>query len=145
MYPSESVEGYHAAVSVEYVAENIELREEVLSGNYQVKPTIDFIINERGHTRQIEAPVVRDRRRLKAFRRMFDRGQMTEAEIYDAYQSWRGTVIIDHNACERSIRAMDRLYSSLFPPHQEQPKRSRKTLVMRANREAESEDLRYIV
>ncbi len=110
-----------------------------LQVKYIIRPT-GKIVKAMSHNK-----IVRERRRLKAFRRMFDRGQMTEAEIYDAYQSWRGTVIIDHNACERSIRAMDRLYSSLFPPHQEQPKRSRKTLVMRANREAESEDLRYIV
>lgn len=110
-----------------------------LQVKYIIRPT-GKIVKAMSHNK-----IVRERRRLKAFRRMFDRGQMTEAEIYDAYQSWRGTVIIDHNACERSIRAMDRHYTELFPPHQEQPKRSRKTLVMRANREAESEDLRYIV
>ena len=110
-----------------------------LQVKYIIRPT-GKIVKAMSHNK-----IVRERRRLKAFRRMFDRGQMTEAEIYDAYQSWRGTVIIDHNACERSIRAMDRHYSELFPSHQEHPKRSRRALVMRANREAESEDLRYIV
>lgn len=110
-----------------------------LQVKYTITPT-GHIVKSMSHNK-----IVRERRRLKAFRRMFDRGQMTEAEIYDAYQSWRGTVIIDHNACEHSIRAMDRLYSSLFPPHQEQPKRSRKTLVIQANKEADTEDLRYIV
>ena len=106
---------------------------------YIIRPT-GKIVKAMSHNK-----IVRERRRLKAFRRMFDRGQMTETEIYDAYQSWRGTVIIDHNACERSIRAMDKLYSNLFPPHQEQPKRSRRTLVIQANKEADTEDLRYIV
>ena len=110
-----------------------------LQVKYIIRPT-GKIVKAMSHNK-----IVRERRRLKAFRRMFDRGQMTETEIYDAYQSWRGTVIIDHNACERSIRAMDKLYSNLFPPHQEQPKRSRRTLVIQANKEADTEDLRYIV
>ena len=40
---------------------NIELMDEVLGGTYAVKPTVDFLLNERGHIRKIEAPVVRDR------------------------------------------------------------------------------------
>ena len=85
---------------------NIELREEVLSGQYRVKPTIDFTINERGHIRQIEAPVVRD-----------------------------------HNACEHSLRTMDTTYASLFPPHQEQPKRSRRALIVQTNHNINAEEL----
>ena len=89
--------------------------------------------------------IVRERRRLKAFRRMLSKGQMTEDEIWNAYQSWRGTIIIDHNACARSIEAMDKLYASLFPPHKEAPKPSRRALVIQANRELDPEDLKYIV
>ena len=40
---------------------NVQLQDDVLSGQYRVSPTIDFTINERGHIRKIEAPVVRDR------------------------------------------------------------------------------------
>ena len=43
------------------LVKNIELQADVLSGKYKVSPTVDFILNERGHIRQIEAPVVRDR------------------------------------------------------------------------------------
>lgn len=110
-----------------------------LQVKYTITPT-GHIVKSPSHNK-----VVRERRRLKAFRRMLDSGQMTEAQIWEAYHSWRGTVILDHNACDRTIRAMDRHYSELFPPHQEQPKRSRRTLVIQANREAETEDLRYIV
>ena len=120
---------------------NLELREEILSGQYRVKPTIDFTLNKRGHIRQIEAPVVRDRRRLKAFRRQLDLGMMTEPQIWEAYQSWRGSVVRDHNACEHSLRAMDALYASLFPPHQERPKRSRRALIVQMNHNINAEEL----
>ena len=89
---------------------NLELREEVLSGAYRVRPTVDFTISERGHVRQIEAPVVRD-----------------------------------HNACDHSLRKMDALYASLVPPHQQQPRPGRRALVVQANREAGTEELRQIV
>lgn len=87
--------------------------------------------------------IVRERRRLKAFRRMLDTGQMTVEEIWRAYQSWHGSVINDHNACHRSVKAMDALYDSLFPPHIEQQTPSRRALVIQANSEADTKDLRY--
>ena len=87
--------------------------------------------------------IVRERRRLKAFRRMLDTGQMTVEEIWRAYQSWRGSVINDHNACHRSVQAMDALYDNLFPPHIDQQTPSRHALVIQANREADTKDLRY--
>ena len=43
------------------LARNVQLRDEVLQHRYKVSPTIDFTINERGHIRNIEAPVVKDR------------------------------------------------------------------------------------
>ena len=85
--------------------------------------------------------IVRERRRLKAFRRQFDLGIMTEAQIWEAYQSWRGSVVRDHNACEHSLRAMDALYASLFQPHQEQPKRSRRALIVQTNHNINAEEL----
>lgn len=110
-----------------------------LQVKYQVKPT-GRVLKMLSHSK-----IVRERRRLKAFRRMLSKGQMTEDEIWNAYQSWRGTIIIDHNACARSIEAMDKLYASLFPPHKEAPNPSRRALVVQANRELEPEDLKYIV
>ena len=40
------------------LVKNLELQEQVLNGTYHVSPTVDFTLNERGHIRQIEAPVV---------------------------------------------------------------------------------------
>jgi hypothetical protein len=102
---------------------------------YTVEPT-GHITKAMSHNK-----IVRERRRLKAFRRQFDIGMMTEAQIWEAYQSWRGSVVRDHNACEHSIRAMDTLYTSLFPLHQEQPKCSRRALIIQTNRNINAEEL----
>lgn len=102
---------------------------------YTVEPT-GHITKAMSHNK-----IVRERRRLKSFRRQFDLGIMTEAQIWEAYQSWRGSVVRDHNACEHSIRAMDALYASLFPPHQEQTKRSRRALIVQTNHNINAEEL----
>lgn len=94
--------------------------------------------------RMSHGKVVRERRRLKAFRRMMDAGQMTENSIWEAYQSWRGSVVRDHNACYQTVVNIDKLYASLFPPHHERTKLKRSNIVRRANREAETEDLKYL-
>lgn len=93
--------------------------------------------------RPSRSKIVRERRRLKAFRRMYDKGQMTENDIYNCYQSWRGSVIREHNACHNIVASMDALYQSLFPIHQKREKPSRKRMVKAINHEAETEDLKY--
>ena len=93
--------------------------------------------------RPSRSKIVRERRRLKAFRRMYDKGQMTEADIYNCYHSWRGSVIREHNACRNVVANMDALYQSLFPAHQQREKPSRKRMVKAINHEAETEDLKY--
>lgn len=102
---------------------------------YTVEPT-GHITKAMSHNK-----IVRERRRLKAFRRQFDLGEMTEAQIWEAYQSWRGSVVRDHNACEHSLHAMDALYARLFPLHQEQPKRSRRALIAQMNHNINAEEL----
>ena len=102
---------------------------------YTVEPT-GHITKAMSHNK-----IVRERRRLKAFRRQFDLGMMTEPQIWEAYQSWRGSVVRDHNACEHSTRAMDATYASLFPSHQEQPKRSRRALIVQTNHNINAEEL----
>lgn len=72
--------------------------------------------------------IVRERRRLKAFRRMLDIGKMTETEIYNCYKSWKGTVIVDHNACHKTLRNMDLLYNSLFTKHEPEKRIGRNEL-----------------
>lgn len=93
--------------------------------------------------RMSHGKVARERRRLKSFRRLCDEGRMTEADVWECYQSWRGSAVKDHNACHDTLRRMDALYASLFPPHEKQPKALRSAIVRAANREAETQDLRY--
>ena len=54
--------------------------------------------------------MARERRRLRKFRNLYDKGVMTELEIHNAYKSWRNTIIKDCNACQKTIESMDRLY-----------------------------------
>ena len=88
--------------------------------------------------------VVRERRRLRSFRRMMDDGKMTENDISEAYQSWRGTITNDHNAYYNTIISIDKLYSSLFPKHQKPNRETRSKLVKQSNMEADTEDLKLL-
>lgn len=108
---------------------------------------IKYTVTPTGHITKAMShnKIVRERRRLASFRKMLDSGVMTEPQIWEAYQSWRGSVVRDHNACDHSLREMDALYASLFPPHQQQPRQGRRALVVQANREAGTEELRQIV
>lgn len=95
--------------------------------------------------RMTHGKIVRERRRLKAFKRMYDQGVMTEEEIWNCYHSWRGTVVKDHNACHNSIASMDELYKSLFPEHKEKERLGRNAIALSINRDAETRDLKFIV
>jgi RNA-directed DNA polymerase len=55
---------------------------------------------------------VRQRRKLKKFKRFLDAGQMNMANIRTSYMSWRG--FIAHKNARRTIRTMDALYQQLF-------------------------------
>jgi hypothetical protein len=90
----------------------------------------------------------KERRRLKAFRRRYDEGDLKEPDIWNAYKSWRGTLVREHNACHKTLLRMDKLYHSLFPMHVEPDKKvkpSRCAIVEMAYKEAESEFLYHIV
>lgn len=69
---------------------NLELREDVLQGTYRVSPTIDFSLNERGHIRKIEAPVVRDRIVQKPLSMQLLIPTIRPHLIYDNYASLEG-------------------------------------------------------
>ncbi len=58
--------------------------------------------------------IVRERNRLKALKRIYDRGLINEKEAYNCYNSWRGSMIKEHNACFTTITNMDNLYKELF-------------------------------
>lgn len=75
------------------LVKNLELQEQVLNGTYRVSPTVDFTLNERGHIRQIEAPVVRDRIVQKTLMKHVLTPSLRPFLIYDNYASLtlRGT------------------------------------------------------
>lgn len=88
--------------------------------------------------------IVRERRRLKAFKRLYGLGIMSENEVWNCYQSWRGTIVKEHNACYHSIRSMDMLYKSLFPVHEEPRKVGRKEKFEGIFKTANTNDLNKI-
>lgn len=105
-----------------------------LQVKYNILPTGKIL------KRPSHGKIVRERRRLVAFKRMYDLGKMTEGEIWNCYQSWRGTVVKDHNAYYHSIQGMDRLYKRLFPEHKEEPKKGRNELAAEIYNEMEAGD-----
>ena len=81
----------------------------------QIKYSID---GQRVIKRPTHSKVVRERRRLKKYRYLLDKGITIEFDVHNAYKSWRNGVIKDCNACCKTIRNMDRLYENLFPEHE---------------------------
>lgn len=75
---------------------------------------IKYILTDSGHL--IRIPVkdnfVRERRKLKSFRKMLDAGIMTFDDIYMQYKSWKGN--LKKYDCNISLRNMDKLFLSLF-------------------------------
>lgn len=56
--------------------------------------------------------ITRQRRKLKAFRRMLDRGEITMQQINQSYQSWRGGMLrLD---AHDTVLSMDALFKELF-------------------------------
>lgn len=76
-----------------------------------------YIITRTGGIRTIptRSKLLRERRRLKAFRRLVDKGRMTAYEAWMAYKSWRGSVMTDYNSCFRALKKMDAVFWQLFP------------------------------
>ena len=72
---------------------NLTLRNEVLNGTYRISKTIDFQLNERGKTRDIHAPTIRDRVLQKVVVQHILIPYLTKPLIYDNYASLkrRGT------------------------------------------------------
>ncbi len=57
--------------------------------------------------------ITRERRKLKAYKRLYDKGKITELEILCAYRSWKGAILSDCS-CYKSINNLDELYIELF-------------------------------
>ena len=87
--------------------------------------------------------VVRERRRLKAFRRLVDRGEMTVEDARNCYLSWRGSESKNHNACHNTIHEMDMLFKALFPEKIVHVKPKRSEVVTEINKNIETEDIKH--
>ena len=72
---------------------NLELQEDLRNGTYQVQPTVNFWISERGRQRYIESPTIRDRIVQKVLTTFILIPYLTKPLIYDNYASLkdRGT------------------------------------------------------
>ena len=69
---------------------------------------------------------------------------MTEDDVWQCYQSWRGSQEKDHTNCHRSLAKMDHVYSSMFKPATKRQRQKRSDIVRQVNREAEPIDFEYI-
>ena len=82
--------------------------------------------------RPTHSKIVRARKRLKKYKLLYDKGLMSESDIYNAYKSWRNGMLKDCNTCKKSIDTMDKLYKELFLSHEKVYKVRRKELINKA-------------
>ena len=104
-----------------------------------------YIITETGavKTSPTRDKLLRERRRLKAFRRLVDKGQMTTYEAWMAYKSWRGSVMTDYNSCFRALKRMDAVFWQLFPVITHPVKKNRYAVETDIWNGLEPSDLKY--
>ena len=78
---------------IDLLPRTLKIQEEVRNGTYRVKPTNDFILNERGHIRHIESPAICDRDVQKSLMKQVLTPSLRPCLIYDNYASLtqRGT------------------------------------------------------
>lgn len=90
---------------------NMQLRDDILNHKYKVLPTTNFTINERGHIRKIEAPMMRDRIIQKSLMKKVLIPSLVPYVIYDNYASLknRGTTF-----ARKRFEIMLRRYISNF-------------------------------
>ena len=108
----------------------------------QIKYNIDHgkIVKRATHSK-----IVRERRRLKKYRKLYDAGKISELDIFNNYKSWRNSVLKDCNASKRSIESMDREYQRLFPVHEERHKPTREELIRKAYRKLARDGLIHTI
>lgn len=73
--------------------------------------------------------ISRERRRLKKFKKLHDKGKMKELDIRNCYKSWRFGVLKDCNCCHKTIQAMDSIYADLFPIKEVHKKSKRSQII----------------
>ena len=72
------------------------------------------IYNGKVIKRPTRKKITRERRRLKKYKKKYDKGEMDLLDIQNAYKSWRNGVLTDCNHGKRSIKNMDNIYKRLF-------------------------------
>lgn len=79
---------------------------------------IKYRLTETGHLVRIpvKSNFVRERRKLKSFKRMLDNGELTFRDIEEQYKSWKGNLL--KYDCHRTMRNMDKLFNELFKSSQ---------------------------
>jgi len=75
---------------------------------------IKYRLTETGHLVRIpvKSGFIREKRKLKSFKKMLDKQEMTYKDIEEQYKSWRGN--IKKYDCHRTLRSIDKLYNELF-------------------------------
>lgn len=104
-----------------------------------------YIITATGSIKTVptQSKLLRERRRLKAFRRLVDKGQMTTYEAWMAYKAWRGSVKTEYNSCTQALKKMDDLFWQLFRVITFPIKQTRYTVEAAIWKGLEPEDLKY--
>ena len=92
--------------------------------------------------RPTRSKIVRERRRLKKYKGLYEQGLMSELEIRNCYLSWRGSLLKDCNACYKTVISMDKLYNDLFPIKEMSIKKKRNEAINEAFTEY-GMDIRY--
>ena len=85
--------------------------------------------------RPTHSKVSRERKKLRKYKILYDEGRLTELKIRNCYKSWRNNVLLDCNACSRTINSIDRLYDELFPEREKRIKQTRDEVVEQTFRE----------
>ena len=85
--------------------------------------------------------IARERKRLRAFRRLVDRGEMTDTKAYNCYKSWRQSALKDSNACWQSIHSLDLLFNELFPDCKKSVKQTRGDIIKGIFADADPSDV----
>ena len=75
---------------------------------------IRYRLTETGHLVRIpvKSGFIRERRKLKSFKKMLDNGELTFNDIHEQYKSWKGN--LKKYDCHNALRNMDKLFDELF-------------------------------
>ena len=79
--------------------------------------------------RPTPSKITRLRRRLKKYKKKYDMGVMSGADVRNAYMSCRNSILKECNRAKRSIYETDKIYKSLFPESVENKRCTREELI----------------